>query len=328
MSDHYTEGFSSEGVRLRCVIPYEYSYITFCKERWRDRPLLSVFTQEFKAYSPEYYTEAVRTGAVTVNSKLISEDYVLRNGDCIIHKTFRSEPPVLLQHPRILWDLPHFLVVDKPPSIPVHSCGAYHKNSLLGILEHEYGFKDLKPVHRLDRVTSGVILLAKTGTAARNITQLMQEDYCLKQYIAKVKGRFPHLKITVNAAISCASQKDGVYVIDALGKESSTLIELHSYDPVSDTSLVWCQPITGRTHQIRLHLQHLGYPIANDSCYGGEDLQPVTLSDTTYKRIKLELGDKRISLEEGKQMGIWLHAYRYRITQNLDFCVGLPPWAN
>mmetsp|Transcript_7583 Transcript_7583/g.14218 ORF Transcript_7583/g.14218 Transcript_7583/m.14218 type:complete len:329 (-) Transcript_7583:2559-3545(-) len=328
MTEHYTEGTSREGHLLRCVIPYDYNYQTYCKERWRDRPLLEVFTQEFKAYSAEYYEEAVKTGAVTVNDVIVPSDYVIRNGDCIVHKTLRHEPPVFMRPPRVVWDLPHFIVVDKPSSIPVHSCGAYHKNSLLGILEHEFGYKNLKPVHRLDRVTSGVVVLAKTSAAARNITALMQQDLCLKQYIARVRGRFPHQSITVNAGIACKSQKDGVYFVDSSGKESSTLIEFYKYDAESDTSLVWAQPITGRTHQIRLHLQHLGFPIANDSCYGGEDLNPVTLSDVTYKRVKLEIGDKRIALEDSKQLEIWLHAYRYRLTQNLDFCVGLPVWAN
>jgi tRNA pseudouridine synthase 9 len=328
MSEHFGEGLSSEGLPLRCVVPYEYNYQTWCKERWRDRPLLQVFIQEFKAYSAEYYEEAVRIGAITVNDVMISPDYVIRNGDCILHKTVRHEPPVLRLPLTIVWDLPSLLVINKPCSIPVHSCGAYHKNSLLGILEFEFGLKKLKPVHRLDRVTSGIVVLAKTSKAARSIADLMQQETCLKQYIARVRGRFPHLQITVDAGISCKSQKEGVYCIDSQGKESSTFIEFWKYNAESDTSLVWCRPITGRTHQIRLHLQHLGYPIANDSCYGGEDLQPVTLSDTTYKRIKLEIGGKRIALEESKQMAIWLHAYRYRLTQNLDFTVDLPSWAN
>ena len=311
-------------VFFRCVKPYDHSYVTHCKERWRDKNIFKMFLSEFKAYDEAYYSEAISTGSIQVNSHRVGLDYTLRNGDKLTHTALRNEPPVLHHQIAIAYSLPNILVVSKPSSMPVHPSGAYYKNSMIYILEHEMGYKNLHPIHRLDRVTSGLIILAKNPQTASTLTSLFQSHTTKKYYVARVKGNFPFLETEINQKIMCVSHKDGVYRVDERGKESVTRVRKMFYDEESKQSVLECQPLTGRTHQIRVHLSYLGYPIANDVCYGGDMLNPIEAPEALFR---LEHGNKKVSLDSTKQMEIWLHSFRYVVTQNLDFSIPLPQWA-
>lgn len=312
------------GVMFRCVKPYDHTYLTYCKERWRNRNIFTMFLTEFKAYDEGYYKEAIQSGLIQVNSQVVDLDYTLRNGDKITHSALRNEPPVLNTAIQIISDLPNILVVHKPSSMPVHPSGAYYKNSMLYILEHEMGFSQLHLIHRLDRLTSGIIILAKNPKMASTLTSFFQSHSTKKYYVARVKGNFPYLYKEINEKIACLSHKDGVYKVDPMGKHSITLVKKMFYDAEADESVLECQLLTGRTHQIRVHLSHLGYPIANDVCYGGQLLNPIEAPESLFR---LEHGNKKISLDSTKQMEIWLHSFRYVLTQNLDFSTLLPNWA-
>ena len=230
-------------LEFRCVKPYDHSYVTHCKERWRNRNIFSIFLSEFKAYSEDYYRDAILSGSIQVNSTNISLDYILRNGDTITHSALRNEPPIYNKKIKILSDLPNILVISKPSSMPVHPSGAYYKNSMLYILEHEMNYKNLHLVHRLDRVTSGIIILAKNPQAASTLTRLLQSSFTKKFYVARVKGNFPYLAKTIDEKILCVSHKDGVYKVNDAGKESVTYVEKKFYDEKTDHTLIDLMPI-------------------------------------------------------------------------------------
>lgn len=315
----------SGGHEFRCVTPYEHNYITHCKERWRNRGILELFLSEFRAYNESYYTNAILSGRILVNLKKVSLDYILKNGDTITHKATRNEPPVLSTPIKIVFDSENFLVVHKPASMPVHPSGAYNKNSMIYILENEMNYKSLHLIHRLDRVTSGLILLAKNSVTAAEATKLFQSDDMQKYYVARVRGWVKEQEFEVDGAIVCVDHKNGVYKVQAGGKESKTRFKVLFYDRKSDMTVLRCQPLTGRTHQIRVHLTYIGHPIANDVGYGGSLIDPVIVPEVNFR---IHDGTDGIELDSTKQVEIWLCSYRYILTPNLNFSIPLPAWAH
>ncbi|KAJ0411722.1 hypothetical protein ATCC90586_002106 [Pythium insidiosum] len=291
--------YFSRGYRF--VTPYVYEFRTHAKERWFGRTLLAMFTEEFGANSPEYYRAAIASGRITVNNKIVSPDTVIKNRDLVVHKAHRHEPPVSGEEVAIYHEDDEVLVVAKPPSMPTHPCGAYRHNSLHTIVSRmRPDLPTLNIVHRLDRLTSGIVILAKSGAKAKALAQCISDREASKTYLARVRGHLPlqlddafkqQLVATarancaasevsflqddsgadvihVSCPLRCLSPRDAVWECHADGKESQTRVRVRRLDRA--TTLVECKPITGRTHQIRLHLQLLGFPIANDPCYGGE----------------------------------------------------------
>merc|ERR1712195_43544 len=158
---------------LRHLEPYEYVFETFVKRRWVGRELLEVFVKEFKLYDEVYYQAAIDSGKITVSGEQVASSHVLKDGQKISHTTQRAEPPVLGAPVRVVQQEGDLVVVDKPSSIPAHPCGQYHFNSVPYILAKESQMDGLHTVHRLDRLTSGLLLLAKTKTAAQSFQAQM-----------------------------------------------------------------------------------------------------------------------------------------------------------
>lgn len=258
------------GLSLRKVAPYWWNYSTSTKRRWVGRELLEVYTNEFRDRTKEYYLWAIHQGLCTVNGARASPRHVFRMNDHLVNKVHLHEPPVTAEPIRIVHrdDKQGRLVVVKPGSVPVHSVGRYHHNTLLEMLQHETGLPKIYTSNRLDRLTSGVMVLSTTPAAAREITQQFRSGSVRKYYVARVQGTFPDGRITCTEPILPVDAQAGVNIVHPLGRPCETVFERLSYDAETDTSVVKAQPITGRTHQIRVHCQYLGHPIANDPLYG------------------------------------------------------------
>lgn len=314
---------------LRKVRPYPYEWTTFAKKRWLGRSIGEVFRAEFVSGSAAREIALARIDAwrVLVNGRAIEQTYQLVSNDFIQHKMHRHEAPVSARalSPFVFED-EHYLVVDKPPSIPVHPCGRYMFNSLIAILAAQYSVSGLCSVHRLDRLTSGLVIFGKSPEKARALHEQMQAHTITKEYLCCVAGNFPDGTIVCSKPIACADAKFGYYVVDDesdSAKEAVTEFEKVSSDGA--TSILRCRPRTGRTHQIRVHLLHLGYPVVNDPVYGasgkrgGVDIEMEWLSpnalavaqrDADFDRACPEC---RVRFRDPKpeQMEIYLHAHRY-----------------
>ncbi|KAJ1921810.1 DRAP deaminase [Tieghemiomyces parasiticus] len=323
---------------LRKVEPYYYTYTTYAKGRWLGRTLLDVFRTEFRDQDAAYYQAAITSGLIRINQAVVTPATVIKNLDRISHAIHRHEPPVTATLPRIVAQTADLVVVDKPGSMSVHPSGRYHHNTLLHILRYEMGWRNepLAPVNRLDRLTSGLVLLARNTEAARRIERQMNARTILKEYVCRVVGDFPTrstqaatattqtatdevVKVkegkeeeedtlategnedvttdnrggparleSASSVIRCdqpiktVAHKLGLNAVHPDGKPSVTLFRKVSTGQKTATvtrttpvvantkpsySLVRCQPLTGRTHQIRVHLQYLGHPIGNDPLY-------------------------------------------------------------
>ncbi|MEQ2204211.1 hypothetical protein XENOCAPTIV_009723 [Xenoophorus captivus] len=199
-------------------------------------------------------------------------EHLIRNNDHMRNTVHRHEPPVIGTPLKILVDDGEVLVVDKPASIPVHPCGRFRHNTVIFILGKEHGISELHTVHRLDRLTSGVLLFARTLETSKKLDQMVRERQLEKEYVCRVEGEFPEGKLICEEPILVVSFKIGLCRVDPKGKECRTVFQRLSFN--GKTSVVRCLPLTGRTHQIRVHLQYLGFPILNDPIYGSHAWGP------------------------------------------------------
>ncbi|TFY70093.1 hypothetical protein EVJ58_g33 [Rhodofomes roseus] len=190
-------------------------------------------------------------------------DRTLRN---VVH---RHEPPVTSTPVRIVHHDKErgFIVIDKPGSIPVHAAGRYFRNSLVEILKNDFGFKKVYTINRLDRLTSGMMIIPLNATLATTLTQEFMDGTVQKEYVARCRGQFPEDEVTCEQPLLTIDRQMGLNVVHPEGRPAKTIFKRLHYDADTDTSVVRCRPLTGRSHQIRVHLQYLGYPIANDPVY-------------------------------------------------------------
>ncbi|KAA1105532.1 hypothetical protein PGT21_011055 [Puccinia graminis f. sp. tritici] len=292
--DHKPTWFFENG--LRKVRPYLFEFSTYAKERWRGRSVIDVFSTDFRDRSPEYYAHAVASGVIKINGKNIKKDVIIRNGDRITNTLHRHEPPVTGDPVRILHrdDEKGLLVVEKPGSMPVHPTGRYNYNTLLSILRFDYDLPLVHTSNRLDRLTSGVMVCALTVEASRGLSKYFSTEGAVKkEYIARCRGKFPDDEVTCEEPLLTIDRQIGLNVVHPEGKHAKTIFKKLSYDPESDSSVLHCRPITGRSHQLRVHLQFLGFPILNDTIYcnlkawgpshgkGGIFFAPTTQTEST-----------------------------------------------
>ncbi|KAL1945478.1 hypothetical protein VTO73DRAFT_2329 [Trametes versicolor] len=273
---------------LKKIPPYWYPYTTMAKGRWLGREILEVVSTEFRDRSMEFYRYALQSGVTTINGKIAKPDTIIRNGDRIENISHRHEPPVTSTPVRIVHHDKEreFIVIDKPGSIPVHAAGRFFRNSLVEILKNDFGFEKTYTVNRLDRLTSGLMILPLNAKLANTVTQEFMNGQVRKEYVARCNGKFPEEEVICEEPLLTVDRQMGLNVVHPEGKHAKTIFKRIRYDANTDTSVLHCRPMTGRSHQIRVHLQYLGHPIANDPIYsdpriwgenlgkGGIDLTP------------------------------------------------------
>ncbi|MDX2047555.1 MAG: RluA family pseudouridine synthase, partial [Chitinophagaceae bacterium] len=241
--------------------------------------------------------QAIELGLVKVNSVQVKSNYKVKPGDEIIAysdtsaEAFEIVPENILLN--IIYEDDEVIVINKPYGMVVHpGCGNYSGTLVNGIAWH---LKKQQPnltenelprfglVHRIDKNTSGLILLAKTDRASLDLANQFYDHTVERKYVALVWGDFEEDQGTVKAHVGrhqrfrkiMDAYPDGEY-----GKEAIThftVIERFKY-----VTLIECRLETGRTHQIRVHMQHIGHPLFNDDTYGGDKI----VKGTVFSKYK------------------------------------------
>lgn len=215
-----------------------------------------------------------------------------------------------------------FVVYDKPNGLCVHPNSRKSGYSLNDEIKHLYG-NEANATHRIDQETSGLVLVSLNKNSEAVLKRLFSERRITKRYLAMVKG---HLKepLDINEPLLRNDHPNllvsMVVKVDSAGKVSRTLIKPLRYFPESDTTLVEASPLTGRTHQIRVHLFHVKHPIVGDPVYGQDqaDIERYIRKELSREDIYQKSGATRLLLHahtlEFEYSGI-----SYRIISERDF---------
>lgn len=175
----------------------------------------------------------------------------------------------MTDEPKILWRDAHLLVVDKPAGLVVHPARGHREGTLSQLLADEVAGGEPERagiVHRLDRDTSGLLVVARSQQAHALLQAAIRERLVEREYLALVEGLPPARTGTIEAPIARHPRIRTRMAIDASGREARTNFEL--LQRLASTSLLRLRLDTGRTHQIRVHMQAIGHPVCGDPEYG------------------------------------------------------------
>lgn len=243
-------------------------------DAYRDGWTLERFlTHRFRYHPLPLWRERLAAGAVRINGVVAAAGTPVRRGDRIEYTLEHTEPAVDFAHV-VLFEDEHVLAVSKSGNLPVHAGGRFIRNTLIAHLRESRG-RELRLAHRLDRETSGVVLLAKSREAACALEREFHARRVGKRYLAVLRGAPPE-ELVVDAPIARREPAEPPYfrVVDTgRGKPSVTrfrrlAVGRHADRPRETLALAEAVPESGRTNQIRVHAAHAGFPVLGDKVYG------------------------------------------------------------
>ncbi|WP_437224812.1 sulfurtransferase [Planctomicrobium sp. SH661] len=273
--------------------PYDNPRPLNVRERFAGLTLLEFVKQNHPHLGAEYWEEVCRSGRIHQHGQPVSADRIVRPGEQFAHLSPASIEPDVNGAIEILHEDDALVVVNKPAPLPCHPSGRFNRNTLQWILNEVYSPLKLRPPHRLDANTTGVVVLCKTRTMTQKVHAQFEAGTVEKFYLARVQGLVPWENCRCEAPISAEPTECGGRSICENGLPSHTVFErLHQFE--DGTTLVRAQPITGRTNQIRVHLWHLGFPVVGDPLYLPEQQMGQTQTHATGGTMCLHAASLKI----------------------------------
>jgi RluA family pseudouridine synthase len=235
--------------------------------------VLEYLCRRFSYHNETEWFDRIAHGRVLVNGLKPSGGQPLRAGDELAYTTEPWDEPEVRKDYRVVYEDETLLIISKPAPLPVHAIGVYFQNTLMHILRAERPeAENYELVHRIDSETSGLLLIAKDKRVMPHLTHQWAAGMVQKTYLAIVFGKFDPPQRRVEKSITTIKSglirmKAGIDPIK--GKPSIT--DFRCLETKGNFSWVEAKPLTGRTHQIRVHLESEGYPLVGDKLYSGND---------------------------------------------------------
>lgn len=283
-------------------------------ERHDGKTLMASLCDVFPQIAPEYWRERFAAELILdLARKPVPAERRVRAGERYLHRMPATSEPDVNAAIRILHEDDAIVVVDKPAPLPLHPSGRFNRNTLQSILNDAYAPQKLRPIHRLDANTTGLVVFARMRKYAGPLQTQFAAGKVEKIYIARIQGSPPQDEFVCDAPIGDSQTELGGRAVDEDGRAART--EFHVLERFADgTTLVEARPITGRTNQIRVHLWHLGWPVCGEQAY----LQNQRLGETQTHG----LNDPPLCLHAK-----WI-SFEHPLTKSpVTFESALPAWA-
>lgn len=244
--------------------------------------IVEFLAHRFKYHTAEGWEDRVRRKWVRVNGAEVEPGHVVTKDDTVAYTIWHAEPPVDDRYD-VLYEDNDILAVSKSGNIPVHACGVFITHTLIARLKEDFG-PGINLCHRLDRETSGVVLLARNRESNRALARQFSNGQVEKRYLAVVYGCISRRTFVIDAPIGKVDIRFQYPVEYEWGKENDLatylpkrVVDLENGKPArtrcevvrraGDLTVLRVAPEQGRTNQIRVHLAHAGYPIVGDKIY-------------------------------------------------------------
>ena len=271
--------------------------------------------REMKGVPRARLYRALRKGEVRVNKGRVRADYRLALGDMVrlppLHQPEPSAPASISRHQieqitrQIVHEDDNLLVIDKPSGLAVHGGSGLSFGLIECLRQIRPEARYLELVHRLDRDTSGLILIAKRAPILRELHRQLREKHIEKRYLALVLGKWPKTVRVVDAPLEKNVLQSGERMVRVSREGKRSITEFNVVERLKGATLIEARPITGRTHQIRVHAQHAGFSLLGDAKYSNDRTEEFA-RQIGLKRLFLHAASLQFSLPDNGEFT--LHA--------------------
>ncbi len=263
--------------------------------------------RELKGVPKTRLYRALRKGEIRVNKGRVKADYRLAAGDSVrippLRRPSPSEPTPLPRYwvqqigLRMVYEDDSLLVINKPSGLAVHGGSGLSFGLIESLRQLRPADRYLELVHRLDRDTSGLIMIARRPAMLRELHRQLREDRVDKRYLALVAGKWPASLRVVEAPLEKNVLQSGERMVRVAREGKRSVTEFTVVERFDGATLVEAKPVTGRTHQIRVHARHAGFPLLGDDKYSDERSAALTRA-LGLQRLFLHARSLRLLLPE------------------------------
>lgn len=302
--------FNSQDVNVKDVnVPADVNskaYTLNVDENFHQQRIDNFLLRELKSVPKSHVYRLLRKGEVRVNGKRIKAEYKLNVGDVVRIPPVRQAQSTSIKLlpktqamllDRIIYEDDAIIVFNKPSGMASHGGSGLSYGVIEAMRQAKPNLKTLELVHRLDKDTSGCLVLAKKRSALRELHEAWRNDEISKTYTLLVKGKVPARSYTVNVSLEKNRLVSGERFVKVSNNQHAkeTLTEFTPIKIFAQTSLLQAKLYTGKTHQIRVHAQYTKNPIAGDTKYGDLEFNK-TMEQIGLKRLFLHASELRFKL--------------------------------